>query len=227
MRRIARDRKQTYLSRIEDHHRLLVPSQDENHWSTSASKYRKDRMLALVTGKEASRRDTDTYRMRKHINNSSLEKARYPVDKRDGCHFNPIDVPILDILAMEADQEYGWKYPSKEALQEFQEFPRLADRHMLKKCTVKEIVLNGDQSEQEQLDIIAWHHERMTEDNNVFPYTPLSLDVEQVCCTLKDVLWLGGQQSYKRALVTLSDRPGDEHFGAHKDRYVQLPVCVM
>ena len=101
----------------------------------------------------------------------------YPVDKRDSRHFNPIDVPILDILAMEADQEYGWKYPSKEALQEFKEFRGLSDR-MLKKCVVKEIILNGDQSEQEQKDIIAWHHERMAEDNDVFPYTPLSLDVE-------------------------------------------------
>ena len=55
---------------------------------------------------------------------------------------------------MEADQEFGWKYPPKEALQEFQEFQGLGDR-MLKKCIVKEIVLNGDQLEREQLDIIA------------------------------------------------------------------------
>ena len=54
MRRIARERKQKYLSRrMEDHHRLLVPSQDDNHWSTSSGKYGKDRMPALVTGREA------------------------------------------------------------------------------------------------------------------------------------------------------------------------------
>ena len=107
-----------------------------------------------------------------------------------------MDVPLLDILAMEANQEYGWKHPSKEALHEFQEFRGLGDR-MLKKCVVKEINLNGDQLEQEQMDIIAWHHERMTEDKDVFPYIPLSLDIEQVRCTPKDVLGLGGQQSYK------------------------------
>ena len=149
----------------------------------------------------------------------------YPADKRDGHHFNLVDVPLLNILAMEADQEYGWKYPSQEALQEFQEFRGLGDR-MLKKCEVKEI-LNGDQLEQEQLAIIAWHHERMAEDNEVFPYTPLSLNVEQVRCTLKDMLRLGGQQSYSKSAVTLSDHPGDEKFGAHKDLYVQLPVRVM
>ena len=41
------------------------------------------------------------------------------------------------------------------------------------------------------------------------------------------MLRLGGQQSYPKSSVTLSDYPGDEKFGAHKDRYVQLPVCVM
>ena len=116
----------------------------------------------------------------------------YPIDKQDGHHLNPVDVPLLDILAMEANQEYGWKYPSKEALQELQEFRGLGDR-MLEKCVVKEITLNGDQSEQEQLAIIAWYHKRMVEDNEIFPYTPLSLGVEQTRCTLKDVLRMGGQ----------------------------------
>ena len=92
---------------------------------------------------------------------------------------------------------------------------------------MKEIILNGDQLEREQLEIIAWHHERMAEANKVFPYTPLNLDVEQGRCTLKDVLRLGGHQAYKKTSVTLSDCPGDEHYGAPKDRYVQLLVRVM
>ena len=112
----------------------------------------------------------------------------YSDDKRDGPHF-----------------------PSTETLQSFQAFQGLGDR-VLNNCVVKEIILNSNQSEKEQQDIIAWHHEKMVEDNDVFPYSPLSLDVEQVCCTLKDVLQLGGQQSYKKSAVTLSDRPRDEHF---------------
>ena len=96
---------------------------------------------------------------------------------------------------------------------------------MLDTCVVKEIILNSDQPEQEQKDIIAWHHKRMAEDNDVFPYTPLSLDIEQVRCTLKDVLQLVGQQSYKKTSVTLSDRPGDEHFGAHMDCYSPFASC--
>ena len=152
MRRIARERKQKYLSKkMDDHHRLLVPNQKDNHWSMSFGKYRFDRMPALVTGKEVSKRDSGAYRMRKHIKNSSLQDAMYPINKRDGAHFNPVDVPLLDTLVMEADQEYGWKIPSKEVLQEFWGLgPR-----MLKKCEVKEITLNGNQTEEEQLAIVS------------------------------------------------------------------------
>ena len=76
---------------------------------------------------------------------------------------------------------------------------------MLKKCEVKEITLNSNQSEQEQLAIIAWYHERIAEDNEVFLYTPLSLNLEQTGCTLKDVLWLGGQLPYPKSVVTTSN----------------------
>ena len=85
---------------MDDHHPLLIPNQEDNHWSTSTGKYGKDRMPALVTGKEVWKRDSNVYRMRKHIKSSSLQDAMYPVDKGDGAHFNPVDVLLLNILAM-------------------------------------------------------------------------------------------------------------------------------
>ena len=49
-----RERKQKYLSRkMDDHHRLLIPNLEDNHWSTSSGKYGKDRMPALVTGRRS------------------------------------------------------------------------------------------------------------------------------------------------------------------------------
>ena len=74
---------------------------------------------------------------------------------------------------------------------------------MLKKCEMKEITLNGDQSEQEQLAIIAWYHERMAEDNEVFPHTPLSLAVEQIRCTRNNVLRMSGQLPCPGSVVKL------------------------
>ena len=66
----------------------------------------------------------------------------------DSLHFNPIEVPVLDTMAMKADQEYGWKYPSTETLQNFQAFGCIGDL-VLDNCVVKEIILNGTQSEKE------------------------------------------------------------------------------
>ena len=49
--RKARERKQKYLSKDqEEHHRLLVPRSDSNHWSNSSGHYAKDNIPALVTG---------------------------------------------------------------------------------------------------------------------------------------------------------------------------------
>ena len=98
---------------------------------------------------------------------------------------------------------------------------------MLDDYKIREIVLNGTQLEEEQLEIIQWHHDRMKEDNDAFPCSPLSLDEQHVRCTLKDVLWLGGQVTYNHEDVVLSDTPGSEYYGSHNDWYVQLPVRVM
>ena len=117
--------------------------------------------------------------MERHIEYSSMGKAMYPKDKPDAQHFNPLEVPILDMLTMETDQEYGWQFLSKETLQHFQAFWSLATWcWSALVCIVKEIVLNGAQSEQKQLDIISWHRKRMALDNHTFLYSPLSLDVK-------------------------------------------------
>ena len=120
----------------------------------------------------------------------------YPIDEKYGRPFNPIEVPIFDILAVEAEKEYEWCYPFREMLTTFQSNRGLS-WEVLERCQTRELILNGDQLEEEQLDIIAWHHERMVEDNVTMPNSPLSFDVEQVRCTLRDVLGLGGQEPYK------------------------------
>ena len=54
---------------------------------------------------------------------------------------------------------------------------------MLRNYDVKEIILNGDQSEEEQRMIVAWHHQQLALDQAQMPGAPLSLDVEEVHCT--------------------------------------------
>ena len=89
---------------------------------------------------------------------------------------------------------------------------------MLNHCKTEEIILNGNQTEKEQKKIISWYHDRMAEDNATMPNSPLSLDVEQVRCTLKIVLRLADQIPYEKNSVVLSDSPGSNNFGVHQDR---------
>ena len=30
--------------------------------------------------------------------------------------FNPLEVPIMDILAVDTEREFGWQYPSQETM---------------------------------------------------------------------------------------------------------------
>ena len=62
--RNARERKQKYLSNDqEEHHRLLVPRSDSNHWSNSKVYYSKENIPALVTGQADRKRDEDRRKM--------------------------------------------------------------------------------------------------------------------------------------------------------------------
>ena len=219
----ARERKQRFLSKSQQtHHALLVPKTESNDWNNNTRMYGKKTVPLLLTGTQSSRRESHSDQMRRHTHFSSLDKALYPKDERYSKHFNPVEVPILDMLAVEAEKEFGWNYPPVETIWTYQDYRGLST-DIVDHCETKEILLNGDQTEKKQRAIISWYYDRMAEDNMAMPNSPLSLDVEQVRCTLKDVLRLAEQVPYDRSSVVFSDSPGKEYFRAHKDRYVRLP----
>ena len=95
------NRKQYYLSLPQDeHHRLLVPRTATNHWSNSTGTYSKDNVPLLVTGKKDDKWEKDRVKMERHLKFSSLDQAMFPEKDQFKRMFNPLDVPILDILAV-------------------------------------------------------------------------------------------------------------------------------
>ena len=165
----ARERRQHYLSLPQDeHHRLLVPRTATNHWSNTTGTYSKDNVPLLVTGKKDDRWEKDRVKMERHLKFSSLDQAMFPEKDQFKRMFNPLDVPILDILAVETERDYGWQYPSKETVMGLQANRGLA-RAMLRRCEVREIVLNGGQSEEDQKAIINWHFRQLEKDQEQMP----------------------------------------------------------
>ena len=77
-------------------------------------------MPALVTRKEPGRRETNAQKMERHLKYSTLSKAMYPEDVYYGTAFNPLEVPLLDILAEDGEKDYGWSFPSKEEIMKLQ-----------------------------------------------------------------------------------------------------------
>ena len=45
--------------------------------------------------------------MEGHIKYSSLSRAMYPKDEYFARHFNTVKVPLIDTLAVEAEEEFG------------------------------------------------------------------------------------------------------------------------
>ena len=113
----ARERRQKYLSRPqEEHHLLLVPRIESNHWSNTDGYYSKENIPSLVTGQPNRKWDEDRRKMERHLRYSSLDCAMYPEKPSFGHMFNLLEVPILDILAVDSEREFSWQYPSQETL---------------------------------------------------------------------------------------------------------------
>ena len=70
----------------------------------------------MVTGKRNDKWDKDRRKMERHLRYSSLDCAMYPEKPSFGHMFNPLEVPILDVLAVDSEGEFGWQYPSKETV---------------------------------------------------------------------------------------------------------------
>ena len=51
--------------------------------------------------------------------------------------------------------------------------------------------------------------------------------MEEIHCTLMDVLHLTGQRPHHGDQVQLHNKPGREHHGRHSDRHVQFPCRLM
>ena len=91
--------------------------------------------------------------MERHLKYSSLDHAMTPEDNFYKAKFNPLEIPLLDILAVDTEKDYRWKLPSRDRMMTLQVYRGLA-RSMVGTCKVQEIILNGDQNEEDQRRIV-------------------------------------------------------------------------
>ena len=82
--------------------------------------------------------------MERHLKYSSLDHAMIPEDDCYKSKFNPVEIPLMDMLALDMEKDYGWLFPYRDTMMSLQANRGLA-RSMVRTCKGEEIILNGDQ----------------------------------------------------------------------------------
>ena len=54
--------------------------------------------------------------MERHLKYSSLDHAMIPEDDYYKTKFNPVEIPLMDTLAVDTEKDYGWMFPSPDTI---------------------------------------------------------------------------------------------------------------
>ena len=81
--------------------------------------YNKNSLVELVAGRVQPRRDK--LNMDRFLKNSVLNKTQLPNKLKERQLFNPVEVPLLDLLAVDSDQMDSWNVPDRKCIKQMQE----------------------------------------------------------------------------------------------------------
>ena len=208
---------------VDKQQQFLIPPTDKWMWGKQEL-YNKESLAELIAGKLETRRDKTN--MDLFLRNSSINKVQLPREPKHRQLFNPIDVPLLDILAVDSDCVDSWNMPDRKCIREMQENRGLS-LVMRDLVEVREIVV-GVTSPAELKEKIDWMWKRYEANQAELPTAVLSLDVEEVPAHLYDEYRLVGLIKHKNEFVELSvDRETEELYPGVPDKNIQIPVRIM
>jgi len=138
--------------------------------------------------------------------------------------FLPGGAPLLDFLAVDVERIDCWKFPSKQLISLFQENRGLGV-YMNRDVIVKEIVV-GVTSEEKVKEIAEWVFKLYERDEELFPTSVISLDVQELSGTLFDFLRLAGRLPFSKN-QSLRRNPEDGMCGSYYDKPQQIPVKIL
>ena len=138
--------------------------------------------------------------------------------------FLPAGAPLIDFLATTMQRCDDWKYPHREQI-EFIQHNRGLTLDILEQVEVREIVA-GVTSESELVETVSWFWDHYSRDQKICPTVVVSMDVEEIQCTLYDVYKMSGWMKFTPGQV-LSTKPGPGVEDEAEDRPVNIPVKIM
>ena len=206
--------------------RFLVPAPETSEWTRGL--FSKTNLYPLITKTRPPthrRVGRDRESMDRFLDALRGHAAEVPV-MTGSDSFNPIMVPVLDYLRADSEREDAWSYPSRDALLTMQRRRGLS-WDLRKQVIVKEITI-GVTPDVEAEEIIRWAWDCYRKDQEIFPTSVLSYDVEEVKMTYMDFFALGGVRDEEKQEVVISRelREGEVYLGV-KDAWYQCPVRQM
>ena len=106
----ARDWMDKYrILPVRSEQQFLIPPSDNWNWGKNL-RYNKDSLVRLIAGKIVHRKDKAN--MDNFLKNSALSEIQTPQEQSDRRSFNPIEIPILDLLAVDRDRADSWNVPT-------------------------------------------------------------------------------------------------------------------
>ena len=136
----ARDRMDKYrILPVRSEQQFLIPPSDNWSWGKNL-RYNKDSLVKLIAGKIVPRKDK--VNMDNFLKNSTLSEVQTPQEQSDWKGFNPIEIPILDLLAVDRDRADSWNVPTSEYITRMQT-DRGLSLNMIKLVEVREILVGS------------------------------------------------------------------------------------
>ena len=223
--RRMKDGRRTYVQPGDDN---TVPAPPTHEWGSRGS-YNKEKLCSLVTGvpPNPSRRiGRDRVEMDRFLDAVRKYEGEVPIiTGAPNDSFNPLGVPLLDYIKIDSYREDGWSYPSVDYLTTLQRKRQLSWA-MRKEIEVKEIVI-GKTSNEEAEKIISWAWSCYRRDQDIFPTSTLSFDVEEVKMTYLDFLTIGGARDTEDVEVVISNKVSTEVCLGVRDSWYQFPCRLM
>ena len=208
--------------------RFLVPAPETMEWSKG--RYSKNNLYPLITRiKPSSQRRVgrDRELMDKFLDAVRRHSADVPVMSGPSSgSFNPITVPVLDYLRVDSEREDAWSYPSRDVLLTMQRRRGLS-WNLRSQVVVREIDI-GVTPDLESEQIIQWAWDCYRKDQEIFPTSVISYDVEEVKMTYMDLFTLGGARNEEEEEVTISTKLNEgEVYLSVRNAWYQCPVRQM
>ena len=217
---MIKQRKQDYSPEM----RMLIPRVNPNPWRTTGPLEKSMIMKDYCGYKPVMGRGTDAACMNKYLEKIGEDGMLIP--RRVNINeFLPAGAPLLDFLATTLDREESWKFPPKEEIKFYQR-ARNVNYKLLDEVQVREIII-GETSVEEIKSITTWMWKQWEKDQRMNPTQIISLDNEEIKCTLYDIYRMAGVLDCNFPRIAAKDEELIQRPGLPEDRPCQLPTKVM